>query len=202
MGWKNFQYCFQVHQIQAKQSALQHRKAKKHRPQRNLKKPHAKPVARNRKSQRPTKLTEEERDDPLLYEEAHDCDHLTCKVGFRIPWDDVRSRWFIPQMQMGHIHHHGHPRIESTLLRILPRHGVPLDKLNIAQSALDCEIGGNQTSVLVKARTGINLDWHQVQYLQTKQRNNLLASTEYSTAADKLIHFFAQPSISFVCLFA
>lgn len=80
----------------------------------NLKKPNANPIPRNKRTQRPLKLNQAEREDPELEEEA------TCKLNFRIYWDDVKIRWFIPRRQAGCRRHNGHPHIEHPHLCTQP----------------------------------------------------------------------------------
>jgi len=58
-----------------------------------LKKPNAPPI-----TQRPLKLNKEELLNHLEFEEeATAADIETWKHKFHVYWDDVRSRWFIPQ---------------------------------------------------------------------------------------------------------
>ena len=63
-------------------------------------------------------------EDPELQEEATLADIETCKLNFRIYWDDYKDRWFIPRKQSGCRRHNGHPYIEHPLLCIQPRHSV------------------------------------------------------------------------------
>ena len=88
------------------------------------------------------------------------------------------------------------------LLCILPRYFVPAEEIDVVETALVSHIGVGQTAALVETRTGVNLDWHQVHYMNTKQRNALLSSDGHSTSADKLETYLLQSGISSVCLYA
>jgi len=168
-----------------------------------LKKPSVPPIERNRKTQRPLKLNEEELLNHLEFEEeATAADIETCKHKFHVYWDDDRSRWFIPQKQAGCRRHKGHPHIGHPLLRIQPRHAVPANEIDVTETALDSKIGVSQAAGLVLTRTGLHLDWHQVHYLNMKQKDARLGSDTYATAADKLAATLSQPDISSVSLFA
>ena len=81
-----------------------------------LKKPDAAPVNRNKKSQRAPKLSQKESEDPEVEEESEEADRHTCKMTFRVPWDERRRRWFVPKLQARCIHHNSHPRIDHSLL--------------------------------------------------------------------------------------
>ena len=71
------------------------------------------------------------------------------------------------------------------------RHVVIVAEIDVVETVLDSKIGVGQTAALVRTRTGVNLDWQQVHYMNTKQKNSLLASDEYSTSADKLSFNFS-----------
>ena len=124
-----------------------------------LKKPGDQPIPRNRKTQRPPKLTKFEIEDPELEDEfAYQADHQTCKFTFRVFWENSVNRWFVPNMQSGCTHHNGHPQIDHPLLCSLPRHTITSEELDMAETDLDSEITPSQTYALVEAQTGINLD--------------------------------------------
>ena len=148
-------------------------------------------------------LSQKESEDPEVEEESEEADRYTCKMTFRVPWDEHRRRWFVPKRQSGCIHHNGHPRIDQSLLRVQPRHALPAEEIDVAETALESHIGPSQTAALVQTRTGVNLDARQLQHIFLKLINAVLASEDYTTHADKLLSYFTQtPSISFVCLFA
>ena len=138
-----------------------------------LKKRNTIPLSRNKRTQRLLKPNQAE--DPELEEEATLADVDTCKHNFRVCWDDSKDRWFIPRRQSGCSRHNGHPHIEHPLLCIQPRHCVLAAEVGVAETALDSEVGVGQTAALVLTRTGINLDWNQVHYMNTKQKNDPLA---------------------------
>ena len=170
----------------------------KRRPTKKLKFPDNTPVERVRKTQRPSKLTEEESLDQCL---AH-VDETICKFSFRVYWESDLERWYIPQMQSGCKCHNGHPHVDHPLLRIQPRHALPSNELDVATSSLNSNIGPSQTAALIHNQTGILLDWNQADYMRRKERMAALANDQYSSSADKLIHQLTQPGISSVCLFA
>ena len=201
-GWEPKYNVIQFRCIRGKRND-QHKNQKdalKQRPKKKLKKPNAQPIPRNKRTQRPLKPNQAE--DPELQEEATLADIETCKLNFRIYWDDYKDRWFIPRKQSGCRRHNGHPYIEHPLLRIQPRHSVTATEIDVVETALDSKIAVCQTAALVQTRTGINLDWNQINYMNTKQKNDLLASDKYSTSADKLSVILSQPGSSSVCLFA
>ena len=98
--------------------------------------------------------------------------------------------------------HKGHPHIDHPLLRIHARHAVPANEIDVTETALDSKIGVSQAAGLVLTRTGLHLDWHQVHYLNMKQKDARLGSDTYATAADKLAATLSQPDISSVSLYA
>ena len=57
----------------------------------------------------------------------------------------------------------------------------------------------------MKKRTGIDLNWHQLQHLKTKDKNNNTSggkNSAHATATDRLLaDLKADPEVSFVCLF-
>jgi len=117
----------------------------------NLKNPGAPPSVRNRRSQRAPKLTEEELNDIEGEEETQHCDLHTCKFSFRVPWDDSRNRWFIPQKQAGCKRHCGHPHLPPQLLRIQSRHATYWHKIKSGhpphiQDKIGCRVDIDQES--------------------------------------------------------
>ena len=82
---------------------------------------------------------------------------------------------------------------------------MPEDELKIAQDALGAKISATASGSLLKNRTGIDLNWHQLQHLKTKDKNNNTSdgkNSAHATATDRLLaDLKADPEVSFVCLF-
>jgi hypothetical protein len=91
----------------------------KNRPNMKLKKPNKEAIPRNKRTQRPVRITQAERD-AGLEEEATNADVETCNFGVCVYWDDARTRWFVPRKQAGCRRHNGHLRIAQPLLCICP----------------------------------------------------------------------------------
>ena len=124
------------------------------------------PVERVRKTQRPSIFTLEEDLDQYSPEESN----TTCKFAFRVHWASDLERWFIPQKQSGCKCHNGHPHVEHPLLRIQPRHAIPINEIGVAVSSVNSNIGPSLTSALIHNRTGVQLDWNQVDYIRRKKK--------------------------------
>mmetsp|Transcript_19494 Transcript_19494/g.46766 ORF Transcript_19494/g.46766 Transcript_19494/m.46766 type:complete len:178 (+) Transcript_19494:681-1214(+) len=89
------------------------------------------------------------------------------------------------------------------MLRIMPHHAIPINEMGVAVSSVNSNIACNLTSDLIHNRTGVQLDWNQVEYIQRKERGYAALSRDgNSTSADKLIHQLSQPGISYVILLA
>jgi hypothetical protein len=115
------------------------------RPKKKLKHSSSPPVERVRKTQRPSKFTLEENLDQDL---PHD-GNMTCKFTFRVYWESDLERWFIPQKQSGCKCHNGHPHVDHPILRIQPRHAIPLNEIGVAVSSVNSNIGPSLTSALI-----------------------------------------------------
>ena len=128
----------------------------------------------------------------------------TCKVAWGVYWDKNSKRWFLPKLQSGCLDHSGHT---YTLPQNVPIQSkfVPEDELKIAQDALGAKISATASGSLLKNRTGIDLNWHQLQHLKTKDKNNNTSggkNSAHATATDRLLaDLKADPEVSFVCLF-
>ena len=110
---------------------------------------------------------------------------------------------------MGYTSHFGHLPMESSLIWMKVTHAISPHKLEVANNSLELEtdIAATQTSVLVETRTGVSLEWHQLHYLKSKEKNRLVISGDISnpTTADQLIAYLTKTKnadISFICLFA
>mmetsp|Transcript_19502 Transcript_19502/g.46791 ORF Transcript_19502/g.46791 Transcript_19502/m.46791 type:complete len:398 (+) Transcript_19502:270-1463(+) len=176
----------------------------KQRPKKKLKNATSPPVERVRKSQRPTTFSlEEDHFDEFNDQHSHKESNITCKFAFLVYWDGDLKRWFIPQKQSGCKCHNGHPHVEHPMLRIMPHHAIPINEMGVAVSSVNSNIACNLTSDLIHNRTGVQLDWNQVEYIQRKERGYAALSRDgNSTSADKLIHQLSQPGISYVILLA
>ena len=177
-------------------------KAKKRRPTKQLKKPSCSPVKRNRKSQRPTKLTEEQRDDPILQEECNDSDFITCKFHFYVFWDNQLNRWFVPKQQAGCKRHTGHLYIDHPLLRLQSRHTLTPEELSVANSAVGSDITPRQTATMLQNRTGVSLEFRQLAYIRDRTERAAFLQSGKSSPADKLSAYFLQPGVSHISLYA
>ena len=148
------------------------------------------PIERSRRSQRPVKDDEED----------------SCKVRFCLYWCERRSRWFLPHQQRGNLHHCGHLHVDPSQLRIQSRF-VPRHEIKVAKDALDVRVPSTSTASLLYKRTGLGLEWHQLQYLKTKDKNELVMQSRQSmgghvTAADRLLaQLDNDPTTTYVCLF-
>jgi hypothetical protein len=167
---------------------------------RNVKDPSKPPVPRKRKTGKAVK------------EEGEDDDEKkpkTCKVRFTIYWDEKSGRWFLPHQQRGNIVHCKHMHVVPQHLPIQSKF-VPREELQIAKDALTSKISATAAGSLLRERTGISLNWQQLQYLKTKDTNQLVMSkkgstspTGHTTAADRLLaDLNNDPTVSFLCLFA
>ena len=75
----------------------------------------------------------------------------------------------------------------------------------MANNSLESDIAATQTAASVETCTGENLEWHQLHYLKTKEKNRLVISGDITNpnAADRLIVYLTKNAIvSFICLFA
>jgi len=151
------------------------------------------PAERVSKSQPPTTfpLEDDHLEEDNNKHSPNEEPNTTCKFAFLVYWDDDLKRWFIPQKQSGCKCHNGHPHIEHPMLRIQPRHAIPIN-----------DIGSSLTSALIHNRTGVQLDWNQVDYIRRKEKYAALSSDAHSSSADKLIHQLSQHGISYVTLTA
>ena len=98
-------------------------------------------------------------------------------------------------------------RIEPSELRIQSRF-VQKEEIKISRDALDVKIPSTATASLLHKRTGLSLEWHQLQYLKTKDKNELVMQSRGSssdgrvTAADRLLaELDNDPRTSYICLF-
>ena len=174
----------------------------KRRPNIQLKKPHDQPIKRNRKSQRPTKLSEEQIDDPMLQEEMEESDLIKCKFMFSVFWDNLHSRWFIPKEQSGCKHHTGHPHIDHPQIRLQSRHALTVEEIGVAESAVASDITPRQTATMVQNRTGVSLERRQLEYISRRQDRAAFLANGNSSPADKLSAYFLQTGVSHVALYA
>ena len=145
--------------------------ARKRRPTQQLKNPQNEPIKRNRKSQRPSVLEE------------------TCKHNFKVYWDNMISRWFVPKQQSGSIRHNGHPCLDPSLIR-LPRHALLPEEICLparedASSALrgdDGPVPGSKEDTgvvepVINTNDGASNDMIELGD-ELEQRKNLLSSMQ------------------------
>ena len=131
-----------------------------------------------------------------------------CLFKFSIHWDDDLTRWFLPHHQKGCVSHCGHVRLESSLLRLRTKHVLNENELQVTNDSLESKISATATAGLIETRTGIQLEWHQVHYLKTKDRNKLVmnggtSNPSNATAVDRLIADLSNDKTkSFIMLFA
>ena len=172
------------------------------RSSKSLKKPNCKLSDRVHRSQRPPKLTQEQREDPYLQEEMDESDLITCKVSWSVFWDDTKIRWFIPKQQSGCKRHTGHPHIDHPFIRLQTRHALSSKEIQLAESAVESDITGRQTSAMIETRTGVNLDSRQVDYIRRRREHATFLMNGNSSSADKLSAYFSQRGVSSVSLYA
>ena len=158
---------------------------------RNVRCPDKAPVPRGRKTQRPIKGDEN--------------NDTKCDFRFVVYWDEVKQRWFLPHQQGGCKDHCGHMHVNPSLIRLHSKHAIATDELKVAKDALNSKISATATAQLIKTRTGEELEWQQVQYLKTKDKNDLVMNAKgaQATAVDRLFaNLRNDPEKSFVALFA
>ena len=136
-------------------------------------------------------------------------DKGACTFRFRVYWDGIKNRWFLPHKQSGNLDHCGHIHEDPEFLRFNSKF-APEREREIAEDALDCHISSTSTSKLFNKRTGLSLEWHQMHYLKQRKKNDLVMDANTSlglnkanvTAADRLIaDLDDDPRTSYVCLF-
>ena len=97
------------------------------------------PVERVKKSQRPATFSLEddhlEEDNNQHPPNDNEESNTTCKFAFYVYWDCDLKRWFIPQKQSGCKCHNGHPHVEHPMLRIQPRHAIPINEIGALDPA-------------------------------------------------------------------
>ena len=166
---------------------------------RNVRDPAQAPIPRKRKTQLalPPKSDDDDDND----------DNSICPFYFNVYWDEESKRWFLPHQQKGSLEHCGHMHICPQHLKIQSRH-VPGEEIKISKDALDAKISATSTGTLLKKRTGIALDWQQLQYLKNKDKNALVMSKRGDkssgniTTVDRLLaDLDADPETSYICLF-
>ena len=109
--------------------------------------------------------------------------------------------------QRGCLDHCGHMKIEPKELRIQSRF-VQREEIEVSKDALGVKIPSTATASLLHKRTGLSLEWHQLQYLKTKDKNELVMQSReanesgHVTAADRLLaELDNDPRTSYMCLF-
>lgn len=148
---------------------------------RDVRDPTQPPIPRERKTQLPLKHDDDDKED-----------EDNCPFYFNVYWDEDSNRWFIPHQQKGSLDHCGHMHTNPDHIKIQSRH-VPKEEIEISKDALDAKISATATGSLLKKRTGLTLDWQQLQYLKTKNKNALVMSKRGSkssgniTPVDRLI---------------
>ena len=163
---------------------------------RDVRDPTQPPIPRERKTQLPLKHDDDDKED-----------EDNCPFYFNVYWDEDSNRWFIPHQQKGSLDHCGHMHTNPDHIKIQSRH-VPKEEIEISKDALDAKISATATGSLLKKRTGLTLDWQQLQYLKTKNKNALVMSKRGSkssgniTPVDRLIaDLDHDPATSYICLF-
>ena len=173
------------------------------RPRDNVKKPDKPPVPRKRRPFRPVKPSPKtaHNDSDDNEEGKKECKKV-CPFKFRVYWDTVRMRWFLPVKQRGSIHHCDHLQETPEFLRYQSRHASS-NELQISKDALESHISATATASLFARRTGVYMDWHQLQYLKQKQKKKSIGSESYDvTPVDRLIADLEKdPKTSFVVLY-
>ena len=155
------------------------------------------PIPRKRKSRKPMK--------------EEDGDDITCKFVFRLYWDSTLKRWFLPHEQTGNLDHCGHMHVDPAHLRLMTKF-APVEEIKIAKDSLEIKISATASRNLLEKRTGIALEWYQLQYLKNKDKNDLVISQRDGddtpsnpaliTGADRLTSDLMNDSTkSFVALF-
>ena len=173
---------------------------------RNVKNPNEPPIPRTRRKFRPVKSNITDSFVEEDSEEEGGINKKICTFRFRVYWDDGKKRWFIPLKQRGCVHHCNHLQETPEFLRIQTRH-VPSDEIQISNDALDSHISATATASLFKKRTGIFLDYKQLQYLKKRNKNDLVMEAGGSleggiTAVDRLIASLQNDhTISFIVLY-
>ena len=62
---------------------------------------------------------------------------------------------------------------------------VPPKELEISEDALDSHISATATGSLLNKRTGLSLEYHQLQYLKQRKRNDLVMEARSSLNQSK-----------------
>lgn len=154
------------------------------------------PVERNKKTSRPMKEIE---------------GHTTCTFSFRVHWDKKKERWFVPHQQSGSLSHCGHSHFDPNFLRIQTRHGLSQAEQNLASDCFQTQNSTTATTNLLNLRNNIGLEWHQLQYLKNRKKNDLViqgmdpdddVDVEISAADRVLALLKSKPHVSFTALTA
>ena len=126
-----------------------------------------------------------------------------CPFRFCVYWCSVKERWYFPHMQRRCASHIGHINVDSSLVRLHADMAGSAHERQIAKDALECEVAATATSSLFEKRTGHCLEWYQVHYLKSKNKNRLMMGGTDTTAADRLVAWLSSDkSRSFILLFA
>ena len=174
-------------------------------------------VPRKRKPARPIAIKKEKIEDKEdavdANEDAADEDDEergACTFRFRLYWDEDKERWFFPHKQRGCADHCGHLHVAPQFLRMQTRF-EDANELEVAEDALESHITATATGSLFTRRTGRHLDIHQLKYLKSRNKNDLVMNARDSlgdslqgvTAVDRLIaDLESDPKTSFVVLYA
>ncbi|KAL7551396.1 hypothetical protein ACHAWF_015520, partial [Thalassiosira exigua] len=132
---------------------------------------------------------------------------ILCPFRFRVYWDNNHRRWFLPHLQMGNPCHCGHISEKPEFIRIRSKF-APDNDLKISKDAMECNISATASSSLFTKRSGLSLEWHQLQYLKKMNKNDLVMNGKHSlkstdvSAIDRLIaDLESDPTISYTCLY-
>ena len=135
----------------------------------------------------------------------------TCKFCFRVYWDEHWNRWFLPKQQSGCLDHCGHSHFAPKYLR-MPTKFVSQNELDLAKDCFATKNPTTTTTKLLNHRSDIGLEWHQLHYLKTKKKNDLVIqdmdpslvpNNAEITAADRLLASLKnKPNVSYIALTA
>lgn len=138
---------------------------------------------------------------------------VTCTFSFRVHWDKTKERWFVPHQQSGSLSHQGHSHFDPNFLRIQTKHGLSQEEQDLASDCFQTQMSTTAATNLANLRNNIGLEWHQLQYLKNRKKNDLViqgmdpnddaASSHVVSAADRVLALLkSKPNVSFTALTA
>ena len=129
--------------------------------------------------------------------------HELCPVCFKIYWDVMLQRWFVPKHQKGEKIHCGHKQRKPSDIRLDIKYVVTPDDEELAKHVSNTFVATTALKSILEQRNPkyIGMHWQQIHHMKRKQMEQ--CEGKHKTSVDHLLHYVSsEEDISWIGLFA